>query len=114
MYRNWKRTAALCLTALLGCMMPVSTMLAAENGAETGADSTMDSDAFYSDEKISDAETVPDSGNVTDEEKGNVPDGESVAENETARTRRAHRKAGVCRMERRYRKMRARRTEKMF
>lgn len=36
MYKNWKRMAALALTVLLGCMIPMGTILAAGD-AETGA-----------------------------------------------------------------------------
>ena len=34
MCRNWKRIAALGLTVILGCMAPMSTMLAAEDGTD--------------------------------------------------------------------------------
>ncbi len=38
MYRDWKRTAAVGLAVLLGCMMPVSTMPAAEAAEPEAAD----------------------------------------------------------------------------
>lgn len=47
MYKNWKRMAALALTVLLGCMIPMGTILAAsdaETNAETGAVSLSDND----------------------------------------------------------------------
>ena len=44
MCRKWKRAAALGLTVLLGCMMPMSTMLAAEDNVETEAASVSDND----------------------------------------------------------------------
>ena len=51
MRRNWKRAAALGLTVLLGCMMPMSTMLAAEDDVETEAASVSENDV--PDEEVS-------------------------------------------------------------
>lgn len=39
MCRNWKGAAALGVTVLLGCMLPMSTMLAAEDDVETETES---------------------------------------------------------------------------
>ncbi len=66
MYRNWKRMAALGLAVLLGCAIPVSTMLAAEQDAETVQDTEED--------VILDGE-VADGADVSDEE--NVPEDEA-------------------------------------
>ncbi len=73
MYRNWKSAAALGLAVLLGCMMPMGTMLAAETGTGPAADNG----AAYDDESASD------SGSVSGEEKETVSDGENVPGNET-------------------------------
>lgn len=72
MYRNWKKTAALGLAVLIGCMMPMSTMLAAEDDAKTGVSSVSDNDVLHGDEntpdseKISDGDNIPDSTDVGD------------------------------------------------
>lgn len=50
MCRNWKSAAALGLTVLLGCMLPMSTMLAAEDDVETEAASVSENDV--SDEEV--------------------------------------------------------------
>ena len=73
MYRNWKNAAAMGLAVMLGCMMPMSTMLAAETEAETGAGSA-DGDVVYGDE------TAADIGDAASEENGSAPDGENVPE----------------------------------
>ena len=73
MYRNWKSAAAMGLAVMLGCMMPMSTMLAAETEAETGTGS-VDGDVVYGDE------TAADSGDAASEENGSAPDGENVPE----------------------------------
>lgn len=57
MCRNWKRAAALGLTVLLGCMLPMSTMLAAEDDVETEAASVSENDV--SDENVPDEEDAP-------------------------------------------------------
>lgn len=82
MYRNWKKTAALGLAALLGCMMPMSTMLAAEDDAETGAGSVSENDVFYEEESASDNENILDGENASDNE--NVSDGERAPDQENA------------------------------
>ena len=106
MYRNWKGAAALGLALLLGCMMPMSTMLAAEDDAGTGVCSDADAGMTGGDEStqedenaadeedtsegedVSDGENVPEDENVSDVENEpedeNVPDGENVPENENA------------------------------
>ena len=86
MYRNWKSAAALGLAVLLGCMMPMSTMLAAEEDAETTEASVPENDAFHEEENVSGSETVtdeegmPDDETVTDEE--GMPDDETVTDEE--------------------------------
>lgn len=65
MYRKWKNTAALGMAVLLGCMMPMSTMLAAEDGVEIEAGSVSDNDVSYEagdasgNENTSNEEDVP-------------------------------------------------------
>ena len=81
MYRNWKKTAALGLAALLGCMMPMSTMLAAEDDAEAGAGSVLENDVFHEEANASDDETVSDGKNMPDDET--VSDGENMSDDET-------------------------------
>lgn len=82
MYRKWKNAAALGLAVLLGCMMPVCTMLAAED--EAG--SVSESGVSYEEEAASAGVNAPDDGTVSaDEEEagdGTAPAGESVAADE--------------------------------
>lgn len=66
MYRNWKKTAALGLTVLIGCMMPMSTMLAAEDNAGTEVSSVSDNDVFHDDENVPDNGNISDAGDVSD------------------------------------------------
>lgn len=86
MYRNWKNVAALGLAVLLGCMMPMGTMLAAETGAETGtgpaADTVSENDAFHEDENAPEGEAVSGGENAPEDE--NVSDEENAAEDESA------------------------------
>lgn len=56
MCRNWKRAAALGLTVLLGCMLPMGTMLAAEDNVETETASVSENDVSE--------ENVPDDGSA--------------------------------------------------
>lgn len=73
MCRNWKRMAALGLAVLLGCIMPMSTMLAAEDNVETEGDSVSDNDV--SDENVPDVEDIPGYEEVEDgEEKADAGD----------------------------------------
>lgn len=82
MYRNWKRTAALSLAVLLGCTVPMSTMLAAESDAETGEGSVSENDVFYEEESTLDDENVSDGENASDNE--NISDGENASDHENA------------------------------
>ena len=94
MCRNWKRIAALGLTVILGCMAPMSTMLAAEDGTETEAVAPSDSEADREDVDISqggntseeesapDDESVPGEENTSDDE--NASEEESTPDNENA------------------------------
>ena len=85
------------MALLLGCMMPMSTMLAAETEAETGAGSA-DGDVVYGDE------TAADIGDAASEENGSAPDGEMCRKPGVCRTGRMHRKPGVYRTGRMYRR----------
>lgn len=80
MHRKWKSVTALGLAALLGCLMPANTMLAAEEDTEvvqeTEADSVTDADEVSDDEAISD-----DNESVDEEENAN---GENFADEENA------------------------------
>ncbi len=84
MFRNWKKAAALGLAVLLGCAVPMSTMLAAEN--EPG--SVSGNDEFYEDENAPDdgnasgEEGAPDDGNASGEE--GAPDDGNVSGEESA------------------------------
>lgn len=51
--RKSKKAAALGLAVALGCMMPMSTMLAAEDDAENAVSSVSDNDVLYEEERIS-------------------------------------------------------------
>lgn len=87
MCRNWKRIAALGLTVILGCMAPMSTMLAAEDGTETEAVAPSDSEADREDVDISqggntsEEESAPDDESVPGEE--NTSDDENASEEES-------------------------------
>lgn len=87
MYRNWKKLAALGLAVLIGCMMPMSTMLAAGQDVETVQDTEEDIvlDGEAADVvDISDDESVPeDEADLSkddtqkddaDEDDGNIGD----------------------------------------
>lgn len=72
MCRNWKKVSALGLAVLIGCMLPMGTMLAAEENAgtvqENEAKSDSDSDALQDDKTISEEEKKDDE-NHTDKGK---------------------------------------------
>lgn len=72
MYRKWKNTAALGLTVLLGCMMPVCTMLAAENDVETEADSVSDNDVFHEDVSLLTAAVAEPDAQMQDADRSDV------------------------------------------
>lgn len=88
MYRNWKKVSALGLAVLIGCMLPMSTMLAAEHDGETGQDTKVN--VVLDNEVPDDADTPDDESNPdfendlsqgavqgaeTDKDAGNVDDG---------------------------------------
>lgn len=82
MHRKWKSVAALGMAVLLGCLMPMNTMLAAEDDTEAvqemEADSVSDADEVSEDEVISD-----DNESVDDEvsaEEESVDDENAVDE----------------------------------
>lgn len=72
MCRNWKKVSALGLAVLIGCMLPMGTMLAAEENAgtvqENEAKSDSDSAALQDDKTISNEEKKDDE-NLTDKGK---------------------------------------------
>ena len=78
MYRNWKSAAALGLALLLGCMMPMSTMLAAEDDAGTEVCSDADAGMTGGDESASENENTADVENEPEDEK--APDVENTPE----------------------------------
>lgn len=92
MYRKWKSTAALGLAALLGCMMPMGTMLAAEEDTGDVVDSVSENDAFYVDgnipvnEAMANGESTPGDVTVTDREStpgdAAAPEGETTPDGE--------------------------------
>lgn len=65
MYRNWKKLAALGLAVLLGCAMPVSTMLAAEQDEETVQDT---GENVVVDNEAQDEADTPDTDIIPDDE----------------------------------------------
>ena len=78
MYKKWKSVAALGMAVLIGCMMPVSTMMAAaedsqEDVQEIEADSVSDDGIILDDENASDEENV-DAGIVDDEKVSDETD----------------------------------------
>lgn len=69
MYRKWKSVCALGMAALMVCLIPMGTMMAAEDNPEdvqeTGADSVSDNDAVYDDEAgLEDSESADDEVNA--------------------------------------------------
>lgn len=81
MYGNRKKAAALGLAVALGCMMPMSTMLAAEDDAENAVSSVSDNDVLYEEENADGEENIPendDAGDIPDEEKVSEEDHVSI------------------------------------
>lgn len=74
MHRKWKKMAALGMAVLLGCLMPMGTMLAAEDDTEVVQDVETDSD--------SDADVVSDAEAISDDNES--VDAEETAEEENA------------------------------
>ena len=83
MYRNWKSAAALGLALLLGCMMPMSTMLAAEDDAGTEVCSDADAGMTGGDESAPENESTADEENTSEGE--DAADGENKPEDEDGR-----------------------------
>lgn len=85
MCRNWKNVAAVGLAVLIGCMMPMSTMLAADTEAdavvENGGESVSDGGNVLEDVDASGGENDPEDGSVPDEE--NTPEDENVSDKES-------------------------------
>lgn len=89
MHKKWKSVAALSMAALLGCLMPMGTILAAEEDAETAqeieADSVSDTDEVYGSEaNVDENENTGDVVNTDGEEnadnEANVDDENAVEE----------------------------------
>ena len=84
MKRKWKSLSALCLAAVLGLSMPVSTMWAAEENAETADVQETDSDSNQNsqDESIESQEQIiseeQDSLNAVEQDE--IQDGSDVIE----------------------------------
>lgn len=84
MYKKWKSVTAISMAALLGCLMPMGTMLAAEDNTEAvqeseanpvsdadevyGGESNVDENESAGDEVNSDGENTDDVVNADDEE----------------------------------------------
>ncbi|MDE6212995.1 MAG: hypothetical protein K2M70_05915 [Lachnospiraceae bacterium] len=83
MHRKWKSMSALGMAVLLGCLVPMNTMLAAEDDTEVVQEVEADSDSDV--EVVSDAEEISDDnesiGDETDAEDENA-DNEADAEEE--------------------------------
>lgn len=78
MYKKWKSVAALGMAVLIGCMMPVDTMIvAAEENPEAGQEIEVDADSDY--DTDSEDRAIVDSENAGDEEY--VADGIADDEN---------------------------------
>lgn len=77
MCRKWRRAAALGVTVLLGCMVPMSTMLAAEDDVKTEVDSVSNND--MSDEDVDLMQTAG-ALNVEGTEPNVVPNAEKTSE----------------------------------
>lgn len=77
MYRNWKKVSALGLAVLIGCTLPMGTLLAAEDKAETvqepGENSSVDNNVLHDDDTL-------DNGSIADNE--NTSGDESATDNE--------------------------------
>lgn len=84
MYRNWKRAAALGLAVLIGGMMPMSTMLAAEEDAGTEMCSTADAGMTGSDESAPENENKPEGENEPGGENRPADENEPGGENASA------------------------------
>ena len=84
MYRKWKSLTALCMAALIGCLMPMDTMLAAEDDIEVVQEVEADSDT----DVISDDETISDDnesiGDDMDAEAANADDEVNADDENTA------------------------------
>lgn len=83
MCRNWKKVSALGLAVLIGCMLPMGTMLAAEENAgtvqENEAKSDSDSDVLQDDKTISEEEKKDDENHI---DKGNTDSHENDIDKE--------------------------------
>ncbi|RKI79059.1 hypothetical protein D7V83_16045 [bacterium 0.1xD8-71] len=83
MCRNWKKMSALGLAVLLGCMLPMGTMLAAEEDAGTVQETGINSD--FDGDEIRDGETILEDEKDTEEGKDdneNLPDQDNPDQNE--------------------------------
>ena len=77
MYRKWKSVTALGMAVLIGCLMPMDTMLAAEDEVEVvqEVEADSDTDVVSDDEAISeDNENIGDEADVEDEDAGSEAD----------------------------------------
>ncbi len=84
MFRNWKKAAALGLAVLLGCTVPMSTMLAAEDepGTVSGDDEFYEDENAPDDGNASEKKSAPDDGNASGEE--GAPDNGNASEKKSA------------------------------
>ncbi|MDE7232080.1 MAG: hypothetical protein K2N37_03285 [Lachnospiraceae bacterium] len=80
MHRKWKSVAALGMAVLLGCLMPMNTMLAAEEDTEAVQEMEMDSVSDI--DEVSDDEAVSDDGERGDGEENS--DAENTGDEEDA------------------------------
>ncbi|MDE6386837.1 MAG: hypothetical protein K2L82_03385 [Lachnospiraceae bacterium] len=83
MYRKWRKLSVLGMAALIGCLMPMGTMMAAEenteavweNGAGSVSDNTVsDDDKTGADKEINDSEEVNADDEVNNGEEVNADD----------------------------------------
>lgn len=90
MCRKWKMVSALSMAVLIGCLMPMGTMLAAEENAEAAqvvnADSVSGDDMNDDDENITNdggEDTLDNDENMPDDGSEGAPDegGEGVPDN---------------------------------
>lgn len=77
MYRKWKSVTALGMAVLIGCLVPMDTMLAAEDETEVvqEVEADSDTDVVSDDEAVSeDNENIGDEADVEDEDAGSEAD----------------------------------------
>ncbi len=81
MYRKRNKMAAFGLAILIGAMMPMSTMLAAEDNTEVGQETETDSVSDADADEVCDDEVISDENGSVDEEENAVEEADTEEEN---------------------------------